>query len=95
MLRGQILRSNFCAKPAVLDFKLTLVELLVQCRSWCSNARVVLKKKKKEHRLCKLMMIISSNVYADSDDSIYMQCRKQLRCEELIEHQLIVFSLLK
>lgn len=41
------------------------------------------------------MMIISSNVYADSDDSIYMQCRKQLRCEELIEHQLIVFSLLK
>lgn len=51
--------------------------------------------KEKKHRLCKLMMIISSNVYADSDDSIYMQCCKQLQCEELIEHQLIVFSLLK
>lgn len=41
------------------------------------------------------MTVTFSNVYVERDDNMYMQCFKQPQWDELIEHQLIVFFLLK
>lgn len=85
---AQFFIFHFFSKLAMQHFKSTLIEYLRQHTdqmSWCNSV----------HNLWQLMMIIFSNVYVQSDDNIYMQCGKLLRCQELIGHQRIVFSLLK